>query len=93
MEAIKNLIKRFFKKLHDSTFRNCLISVLSVCLGFLIPLTGWNPILVLWLVNLFFGYKENKKNTFKYFYIIAIILLSILIGINLFLKLFTVSAP
>jgi len=78
-------MKWFFRKLYDPTFRNCLVSVLSVLLSFLIPVTGWNPILVLWLINLYFGYKENQNNKTKYFYLCALILVGVLIGFNLFM--------
>ena len=61
------------------------VSVVSVCLGFLIPVTGWNPILILWLINLFFGYKENRKNKSRYFYLGAMVFVGLLIGFNLFM--------
>lgn len=78
-------MKRFFHKLLDPTFRNCFVSVLSVCLGFLIPVIGWNPILILWLINLFFGYKENRENKTKYFYLGTMVFVGLLIGFNLFM--------
>ena len=51
-------------------------------MAFLIPLTGWNPILLLWETDLYFSYRKSTNKKIKIFYAVAIALLAMLIFSN-----------
>ena len=68
--------------LSDSRKRNKVFAWISCVMAFLIPLTGWNPILLLWETDLYFSYRKSTNKKIKIFYAVAIALLAILIFSN-----------
>ena len=60
-----------------------LVTALSFGFLFLIPLLGWNPILILLSVNACLAYKETKGSEIRFFHGIMIVLCFILIVSNL----------
>ena len=61
------------------------ICFISFGLAFLIPILGWNPLLLLWIVNGCLSYKEAKSNSIKIFNAVLVLLFGVLFIINLFL--------
>ena len=49
-----------------------------------IPFVGWNPILTIWDINSFLAYRENHKSKIRFFHVISVIILTILILSNLY---------
>ncbi len=78
------------KWLEDPVKRSGLVSVVSCGLAFLIPVTGWNPLLLLWTANFCFAYKENLHRTVRFFYGAAALLLLAMAAFNLTMRFFAV---
>ena len=82
-------LQKFIQKwILNSNRRYILFTGISMGLVFLIPRVGWNPLLLLWIVNGCFCYKESKSNKIRFFYSVLVILLGILFTFNLCLHLF-----
>lgn len=82
-------LKKFlYKWIFNSNRRHILSTGISFGLAFLIPILGWNPLLLLWIVNGCFCYKEAKSNKIKCFYFTLVILFGILVTFNLCLNFF-----
>ena len=58
---------------------------ISFGLAFLIPILGWNPLLLLWIVNGCLGYKEAKCNSIRILNVALVVLFGVLFTSNLFL--------
>lgn len=75
--------KFFYKWILNSNRRYILVTGISFGLAFLIPIVGWNPLLLLWIVNGYFCYKEERVNKMRFFYTILMILFGIVFIFNL----------
>lgn len=80
--------KFFHKWIANANRRYMLFTGISVGLAFLIPLLGWNPLLLLWIVNWCFCYKETTSGILRLFYAILAVLFGILFVCNLCLHVF-----
>lgn len=76
--------KSFYNKwilVSDQRYR--LFNWLSIGFALLIPLCGWNPLLILWTINAFLCYKETQHSKIRFFYVILGILFLFLTILNL----------
>lgn len=83
---MKRLQKFFHKWILVPNRRYILFTGISFVLAFLIPILGWNPLLLLWIINGCLCYKEAKSSKNKFFYIILVILFGVLFTFNLCLR-------
>jgi len=83
---MKKQLQLFLRKwILNPDRRYVLFIGISFGLAFLIPILGWNPLLLLWIVNGFLSYKEAKSNSIKIFNAVLVLLFGVLFIINLFL--------
>lgn len=59
---------------------------LNIIFAFLIPVLGWNPLLILFIINLIVNYKHTYHMVVKGIYILLICILFILMFANLYMK-------
>ena len=83
---MKKQLQLFLRKwILNPDRRYVLFIGISFGLAFLIPILGWNPLLLLWIVNGCLSYKEAKSNSIKIFNAVLVLLFGVLFIINLFL--------
>lgn len=82
---MKKIFSSFFQ---DSHYRYKVTSALSFLLILLLPVIGWNPLLILWMINLFLSAKVSASKRMRTFYIILSIIPCIFIIFNLLTYLF-----
>lgn len=80
-------MKRLFIYLNNPTFRYKITPALYVLFLFLLPRFGWNPLLILWIINLFISLQERSGHSRIIFYIL-ISLSSALVIFNFLSRLF-----
>ena len=71
--------------------RYCIFAFISCGFAFLYPLVGWNPILLLWIVNAFFAYRETRLSKIRFIHVAIALILAILVLINLLTRILGVS--
>ena len=60
-------MREFFEKwIRVSDRRYQLFTLVSFGLAFLIPLVGWDPLLILWIINACLGYRENAHSKIRF---------------------------
>lgn len=59
---------------------------LNIIFAFLIPVLGWNPLLILFIINLIVNYKPTYHMVVKGIYILLICIIFILMFVNLYMK-------
>ena len=69
--------------LDNRTFRYAVTPILYILLAVLIPRAGWNPLLLLWIVNLALLLRGSESRTMKRVYALLIALASLLVAFNL----------
>ena len=90
---MKKQLQLFLRKwILNPDRRYVLFIGISFGLAFLIPILGWNPLLLLWIVNGCLSYKEAKSNSIKIFNAVLVLLFGVLFIINLFLGFFGTDA-
>ena len=72
------------KRIHDSGYRRRMEGLLTCILVFLLPLTGWIPILALWALELCLSLREVTGHGMRIF-------LRVLLGVVLALIVFNLS--
>lgn len=86
---MKKQLQIFFRKwVLNPDCRYILFMGISFGLAFLIPILGWNPLLLLWIVNGCLGYKEARFNSIKIFNAVLVLLFGLLFANNLLLVFF-----
>lgn len=78
------LIQKIQNFLRSPRKRTCLCALLM----FLVPVTGWVPIELLWLANLCFLWKDAPRRGMRIFYAILIVFVSALVRWNLTARFF-----
>ena len=76
-------IKEFYEKWVLSPDRkNRLLTIISLGLGFLIPYLGWNPLLILLIVNAYLSYKEAEDKKIRFLYVLITVIISAMISFS-----------
>jgi len=82
-------MKKFFDNwIFNPTRRYSLFTGISFGFAFLIPVFGWNPLLLLWIVNGCLCCKEAESNPLKVLHAILVIVFGLLFAFNLCLNLY-----
>ena len=77
---MKKQLQLFLRKwILNPDRRYVLFIGISFGLAFLIPILGWNPLLLLWIVNGCLSYKEAKSNSIKIFNAVLVLLFGVII--------------
>lgn len=84
-------MKQFGVRLFDPTYRSRVFGLTAGILLFLIPILGWNPLLLLWAVHLCFSYRETSSRPIRIFYCALVLLLAALILRNLIVGFYAFS--
>lgn len=78
-------IKRFFvEKKKDPVARERLFTLLFAVMVFLLPVWGWNPLLLLWLVKIACIYKETNSRGVHVFYCFMALTCIAMITLNVY---------
>ena len=76
----------FIAKLMSSSAGKKLVGLLFSVLPFLIPVLGWNPLLLLWLAKIACAYKETTSRGIHLFYCFMALICITMIIMNLYMR-------
>ena len=77
-------MRKFVNRMNsDANYRLSWSAKLSILFAWLIPLSGWNLLLLLWLWNTFCLYRENAHTRIRFFYIVVMVSICTLVFFNI----------
>ncbi len=85
------MFKKYANWIFNPNRRYHIFTLLSFGLILLYPFFGWNPILILWIVNAALAYKEHKSSKFRFVHFTIALLLSILVLSNIVMRILEIS--
>jgi|GEM_PF-6381923 len=80
-------MKNFKNRLNSDVHYRLLVSgKISFLMVWLIPITSWIPLLLLWAWNLYSLYRDSAPNKIRFFYLAVMVLVCILVLFNVYMK-------